>query len=323
MHASEQVAQRQERSQFHAVRALVREGRKTWTRERLVDLQASRGPGGLVAALVAWLRSAWVDALQPTVASVRLAGHATGRAGLEIVDVVRKAELTFSFDEVDPNAVRAAREFRNALITQVSQQTAEAIQLTVADGIRRGLSPLVIAERVRLVIGLTPRQAQALINYEDGLVRQSKAILTRSGNEQLEAEVLEAWRDGRQATDAQRSRLVHDYADRLLDQRATTIARTETLRAANLGAELSIRQARDAGLFGDLEVRRFWLATNDEKTRPEHREIPKLNASGVALDEPFVYPGGRRIARPGDPLADASMTINCRCTVLFRLVRRR
>lgn len=283
MHVCERVAQRQERPQVQAVAALARQGRQAWTNARLVDLLAMRGPMGLVRAIYDWSLDAWKDALRPSVRTLMLAGEAIGKAGLEIVEPVqksasvRKADISFSFDEVDPNAVKAARDFRNELITRVTAETAAAVQLVVADGIQRGKAPDWIAQRVRLIIGLTPRQAQALINYENGLRTQQTEALRRKVNPMIEADVEQRWGSDRPATESQLNRLVSDYGDRLLSQRAVTIARTETLRAANLGAEVSIRQAREDGRFGNLELRRFWLDTPDEKTRPEHREVPKLN----------------------------------------------
>lgn len=325
MLACERVAQRQEQPQFNAVVAFSREGRKHFSTARIVDILQNRGPAGLIQSVQDWSISAWGDTLRPVVRTFFMSGEATASAGVQTSEeVVRKAKVTFSFDEVDQNSVEAARNFRNNLITRVTADTARAVQVAIADGINRGQSPEWIARRVRLVIGLTPRQAQSLVNYANGLEARNKEMLARAVNPMLEAEIGERWNNDKPATPSQTARLVDDYGARLLAQRATDIARTETLRAANLGAEQSMRQANDDGMFGDFELRRFWLDTNDAKTRPDHREVPKLNPDGVALDEPFVYPGGRTIARPGDPnAADASMVVNCRCTVVFRLVRRR
>lgn len=325
MLACERVAERQEQPQYNAVVVFHRDARKRFTAAAITDIMQSRGPQGLIQSVQDWAVVAWGDAVRPTVRACLLSGEATAAAGVKTAEtVVRKATVTFSFDEVDPNTIAAARNFRNNLITNVTADTAKSVQLVVADGIRQGKGPEWIAQRVRLVMGLAPRQAQALVNYANGLEARNKEMLARAVNPMLEAEIGERWNNDRPATAAQTNRLIDDYGARLLAQRASSIARTETLRAANLGAELSMRQARDEGLFGEFELRRFWLDTNDSKTRPDHREVPKLNPNGVALDEPFVYPGGRTIARPGDPnAADASMTANCRCTVVFRLVRRR
>lgn len=324
MRVTEKVAAAQELPQFKAVRDLHTQARQRWTIAELCDILATRGPMGVVSAVSDWAVGAWNRALSPTVRTLRLAGEATATAGVQAPpSEVRKLNVRFSFDEVNQNSVNAARDFRNNLISGASADTATAVQLAVSDGIAQGRSPEWIAQRVRLVMALTPRQAQALINYANGLEARNTAILSRAVNPAIEADVRERWGDERPATAAQVNRLVADYGARLVDQRATTIARTETLRAANLGSELSVRQAQDEGLFGEFELRRFWVDTPDEKTRADHRAVPKLNPDGVALDEPFVYPGGRTIMRPGDPNADADMVVNCRCTVAFKLVRRR
>jgi SPP1 gp7 family putative phage head morphogenesis protein len=79
--------------------------------------------------------------------------------------------------------------------------------------------------------------------------------------------------------------------------RAELISRTELVRASN-GA--SLEQARRSGVVRGKR----WLATNDARTRPEHRA---LSGVVVPVDQPF--PNGEM--HPGSP--------NCRCTVTFEL----
>lgn len=238
--------------------------------------------------------------VKPCIDALKLAGHLQAEAGLPVSEaVVQKATMTFSFDEVNPYSVQAAQLFRNGLIREITQQVADAIQIIVANGVRGGAAPETIAKDIHGSIGLTARQATA--------VQARRAALEEKGN-----------------SPAAVDKKMAQYYGQALGNRAITIARTETLRAANLGQELGIRQAQMEGAFGNLEVRRFWIDTNDSRTRPDHREVPKLNRNGVGLDEPFRYPGGRFIARPGDPnAASADMVINCRCTVAHRLFRRR
>ena len=92
--------------------------------------------------------------------------------------------------------------------------------------------------------------------------------------------------------------------------RAATVARTETHAAATFGSIESVRQAeRDLGVVMVKE----WLATRDNRTRPEH-----LAADGqkVGMDEKFTV-GGESMDRPGDSSASADMNINCRCSIIF------
>ena len=88
-------------------------------------------------------------------------------------------------------------------------------------------------------------------------------------------------------------------------ERATLIARTETIAATN-GANMA------AYRISGVELRKEWLATGDARTRDTHRA-----ASGqlVERDAPFTV-GGYPADYPGDPNLPASERVNCRCAVL-------
>ena len=84
--------------------------------------------------------------------------------------------------------------------------------------------------------------------------------------------------------------------------RAERIARTQVIGASNFGAFEGYKQS------GVVE-RKEWLATKDDRTRPDHAAI---DGQIVGLDETFS--NGLRF--PGDPRGSAEDVINCRCTVL-------
>lgn len=88
--------------------------------------------------------------------------------------------------------------------------------------------------------------------------------------------------------------------------RARVIARTETHTAAEVGQ-------RKAAQASPLDYVKEWLATEDDRTRPDHADA---NGQRVALDKPFVI-GGVEMDHPGDPDAPPGQTINCRCTCLY------
>lgn len=96
----------------------------------------------------------------------------------------------------------------------------------------------------------------------------------------------------------------------LTPHRASTVARTETHAAATYGSIESVREAeRTLGVVMNKE----WLATKDDRTRPEH-----LAADGqqVAMDEKFTV-GGEQMDRPGDSNASAANVVACRCAIIF------
>lgn len=92
--------------------------------------------------------------------------------------------------------------------------------------------------------------------------------------------------------------------------RAVTVARTETISAYNAGRSGAFTQvAEDTG----DPYEQMWLATADDRTRPTHRAA---DLQRVPLGRLFQV-GGTFLARPGDPKGPAKEVINCRCTTLL------
>jgi SPP1 gp7 family putative phage head morphogenesis protein len=94
------------------------------------------------------------------------------------------------------------------------------------------------------------------------------------------------------------------YEDRLPAYRTENIARTESMRASSAGSQ---------ELYNEWGVeRKEWLATADDRTRPEHTEA---NGQVVGINEPFDV-GGEQLMYPGDPDGSPENTCQCRCTLL-------
>jgi|GEM_PF-3037436 len=96
-------------------------------------------------------------------------------------------------------------------------------------------------------------------------------------------------------------------------RQARTIARTETIRAFNQGSFLGATQA--ASEHG-LELEKMWHHTAGQ----QHPREPHQDAAGttVLLNEPFII-NGSEMMYPQDPNAPASETVNCQCTVTYRV----
>jgi hypothetical protein len=90
--------------------------------------------------------------------------------------------------------------------------------------------------------------------------------------------------------------------------RAELTARTEVVGASNYG---SYDQASLLG--GDEGVSKQWLATEDMRTRPDHR---LADGQIVPLHSTFSV-GGYSMLHPGDFTAPASEVCNCRCTIVY------
>lgn len=86
------------------------------------------------------------------------------------------------------------------------------------------------------------------------------------------------------------------------------IARTEVTQV-----EASARQAvGETAKSSGLDVWKRWVSTDDERTRPAHREA---NGQEVRIDEPFIV-DGEKLMYPGDSEGSAGNIINCRCTMV-------
>lgn len=94
------------------------------------------------------------------------------------------------------------------------------------------------------------------------------------------------------------------------ENRATVIARTETIGAMNGARDDSFKAVIEE--TGE-EFEKLWLSTDDARTRPEH---VRADLQRVPVNQPFMV-GGEPLAFPGDPAGSAENTIQCRCTQLL------
>lgn len=95
---------------------------------------------------------------------------------------------------------------------------------------------------------------------------------------------------------------------------ASTIryARTAMTGAQAAGREDAYRRLADMG----VKVKRIWVATVDNRTRHEHRQ---LDQQKVEIDEPFEV-DGMEIMFPGDPACPYGELIwNCRCRTVSEI----
>lgn len=92
--------------------------------------------------------------------------------------------------------------------------------------------------------------------------------------------------------------------------RATVVARTETMGALNAG-----RQDAFAAVADELDTpfEQMWVATMDRRVRHSHR---KADGQRVPTGQPFIV-GGASLRFPGDPLGPGREVIQCRCTTIL------
>lgn len=96
--------------------------------------------------------------------------------------------------------------------------------------------------------------------------------------------------------------------------RAMLIARTETTRHSNRAAVDAFKAAEATG----IKVEKMWLSARDERVRDAHKPGGGLDGQTVPVDGLFNWQG-KTSEHPGG-FEDAAMDINCRCTVVGKVV---
>lgn len=191
----------------------------------------------------------------------------TGRRIEEWIQV-RGGELAVALSDAQRDAVRAVLRYYT---------------------VDKPVGPDELGRILRPIIGLTPKQATAVMRFRENLIAEGlppKKVDHQVGN----------------------------YAGFLHRYRAERIARTELAFAYNFGQLEAVRQAKEQGYFGG-EVVKVWLTADDERTCPH---CGALDGQVIGLEETF--PGmTEKIPYTYTPPAHP----HCRCTVGYQVLERR
>lgn len=255
--------------------------------------------------------------------------------------------VTFRFNQLNPRLITWLQTYSFDLIRQINAKTRDGIREILVSGMKAGSSPIDTAREVKAVIGLTARQAKAIENFRreletfhlrgetGGGYSLGSKISRRNGRQvfaidetgspidgilerrlrdfRFDRQLAAAAKNSKPLTPEQIDKMVDAYARKYLKYRAETIARTESLRATNMGVQDAWRQAIDAGAAPESYVRRKWIVARDERTCPVCSAVPKMNGKyGVKFAMPFATPNGPVMLPPLHP--------DCRCTVVIRVI---
>lgn len=218
---------------------------------------------------------------------------------LDMVDFVeremgqRAAEVALSFSVISPQVLRAAETLTALLIREVSAETRRAVQRIIFNSIRDGVAPRDAAKLVRNVIGLTERQALSVATFRDGLVKAK-------------------------TPPARVERLTERLAQRKLKDRSLTIARTETMRAANRGQTLLWQEMVKDRLVDTRTFRQRWLTTPDDRLCPRCAPLNgKVTHIGGSFSETErgVLPSDR-VSVAGETTQSPPLHPRCRCVLV-------
>ncbi len=98
--------------------------------------------------------------------------------------------------------------------------------------------------------------------------------------------------------------------DDIGDWRSDVISATEIHGASQFG---SLEAAKGLG----IDLKKQWVATNDERTRDDHAAMNDTDP--VDMDGTFTV-GEDEMQYPGDPAGSPAQVVNCRCVLVYVLV---
>ena len=223
--------------------------------------------------------------MQPVMDDLTRLVHQAAQHSIQLLPnkLLQKATLNvdMSFDLINAATVRFLQQYKMQLIRSVTDATRSGLRSIIRMGQTQGLTVRQQAMRIRNLIGLTPRQI-------DALDRKRRNLLS-NGWTKLDAEDK-----------------VLRMAIKQHRERAEMIARTETIRAANMGQQQLWEQAKEQDLL-EPDVKQVWIVTDDDRLCQVCEPIPSMNEGGVAIDGLFNTPVGRLSGPPAHP--------RCRCSL--------
>lgn len=102
------------------------------------------------------------------------------------------------------------------------------------------------------------------------------------------------------------------YLEQIIPNRSTVIARTEVIASSNYG---SLAGAKQASEDYDIDVKKIWIRTFDNRVRDTHATAGEHKPIG--LDDYFQV-GDSKMKFPADPNGSAEEVVNCRCAVAWQ-----
>ena len=157
--------------------------------------------------------------------------------------VLQQGGITISFNLMDTHAAAFAQRYTPQLVESIVKGGRENIRKIIEDAVTFGETADTAAKRIRANVGFTARDA-----------KQYSAISAELEEANLAGEI----------SDSVMGNKLERVANGLINRRATTIARTEVIRATNEGQLATWQEAGQEGLIDKRATKKKWVATNDE-----------------------------------------------------------
>jgi hypothetical protein len=196
-------------------------------------------------------------------------GYKDGKEKVKFPTDEDRRAMVFSLD--NPYATAWTREHGSEMIQGISNGTRDGVRQIIRSGFTENKTPGQIAREIR---GYKPRVGPEVPGLVGLLPRDDEAVSRyRAQLEEVQG-----------LSPEQAARSASRYAQRLLNRRGETIARTEVAQAQVMGTLNAWSDAKDQG-FVSPRTRKRWITAWDERTceycAPMHNELVK---PGEAFD---------------------------------------
>jgi hypothetical protein len=238
-------------------------------------------------------RAAWLDAREDACAALV-------RTGLR--RVVEQAQGRYLGTLTAAGDLAAWDSIPGAWLTFVQTQLVDELGTTYLAGHMTAFVGLKVEPTAEFAARFAAVANEAAVSYLQDATNRLAGVGDRTWKT-IRAQVSDAVEKG-VSNEELKTRIENIVA--MSEQRADTIARTETVGAYVQGDMAGARALGDRG-----PVDKVWVATLDIRTRDSHAEA---HDQCVPLAEPFNV-GGVQMDSPHDPNAPAAEVVNCRCYV--------
>ena len=271
----ERFARRMEPALRDAFLAAVRDAKNKMTLSLVEEALRQLNPAAAIRAASGGLE---FEKMRETLADIVEASGVRSTQALTRMT----GENIASFNMSNPYAANYARSEVGRMISGITDTTLQGIRRLIEAGIEEGIDVRTTARSIRSMIGLTEQQTNWVMNYEYDLLQRGSVSIDEK---------------------------VERYANKLIRNRAQTIARTESLDAMNAGQQAAWRAAVDQDML-PKDVEQIWIVSDDERLC----EIcAPMEDQTAPMGGYFQTGDGRQVRRPPEPHP------RCRCTVALNL----
>lgn len=278
--------------------------------------------------------AAWAEYGSAVTGVYSTAGYETAKQ----ISKIKGVGIGIRFDSQNPRAERWIKQNVAGRVVGFSSEQIETAREVISEGYARGDGPRNIAVDLVGRVGPSGVREGGVLGLDQPRARRYNAVsvgmrtpegvksLVSNGkvrykvNPATEARILAAWKSGTAVPEKQRLISERQYNNALLQQRAETVANTETAEAVLAGRQEQWEQAAEQKEFNKSDIQKTWQHRRGSQGREDHIKMNGVSVMGI--DTPFTLPDGTQMKYPHDPAGGAENNISCACSCEYRLIRR-